>query len=317
MFRSAQNTNTSVAKCCARLEVFCMDDKKKATIIEMRKAGLRYREIAKAVGMDEHNLRKKCIKWGVQYSDEEAKTNNAQNALPIDEVKERIREKYPDFEYVSGYENNKSRILIRCLKCGSAHERAYVDLYSGGYHCPNCRKAEREKREKKRARENAEKKELIRFNKSWRYAALKEVEVHEQISMVICPICGKLFIPSVVGKQQRYCSEKCRNRAAEHKKRPVKDAKRRSRIAVRCDNNITIQALYKRDNGKCWLCGELTSLDDATVSEQGAFIAGDYYPSIDHVVPLAKGGAHTWDNVKLAHRICNSRKRDKIINPPV
>ncbi len=295
-------------------EYLRMTSNKKAIIIEMRKAGLRYSEIAKAVGMDEHNLRKRCIKWGVQYSDNETKANAAK-ALPIAEVNERIREKYPDFEYVSGYENNKSRILIRCLKCGSTHERAYIDLYNGGFHCPACLEKEREKQAKEREKENAKKRERARFNKSWRYAASKEVEVREQISMEICPMCGEIFIPIVVGKRQKYCSEKCRRRAQEHKYRSSKDAKRRSRIAVKCDNDITLESLWSRDNGQCWLCGERTLWDDATVDEQGTFIAGNLYPSIDHVVPLAKGGAHTWDNVKLAHRICNTRKSDRMINP--
>ena len=40
------------------------------------------------------------------------------------------------------------------------------------------------------------------------------------------------------------------------------------------------------------------------------FIAGNYYPSIDHVIPLSKGGIDTWNNVRLSHRICNSLKSD-------
>ena len=43
---------------------------------------------------------------------------------------------------------------------------------------------------------------------------------------------------------------------------------------------------------------------------RGHFIAGGRYPSIDHASPVAKGGAHTWDNVRLAHRDCNSVKSD-------
>lgn len=34
------------------------------------------------------------------------------------------------------------------------------------------------------------------------------------------------------------------------------------------------------------------------------------YPTIDHIVAMANGGGHTWDNVQLAHAICNSYKRD-------
>ena len=30
--------------------------------------------------------------------------------------------------------------------------------------------------------------------------------------------------------------------------------------------------------------------------------------------PKSKGGTHTWDNVRLAHRHCNAVKGDKLIN---
>lgn len=44
------------------------------------------------------------------------------------------------------------------------------------------------------------------------------------------------------------------------------------------------------------------------------FIAGNMYPSIDHVRPLSRGGLHEWGNVKLAHRICNSIKKDNVVS---
>lgn len=34
--------------------------------------------------------------------------------------------------------------------------------------------------------------------------------------------------------------------------------------------------------------------------------------SIDHIVPLSKGGTHTKDNVQLAHFLCNSRKGARV-----
>ena len=36
------------------------------------------------------------------------------------------------------------------------------------------------------------------------------------------------------------------------------------------------------------------------------------YPSIDHTVPVSKGGTHTWDNVQLAHFYCNRVKGNNI-----
>lgn len=50
--------------------------------------------------------------------------------------------------------------------------------------------------------------------------------------------------------------------------------------------------------------------EDYTV-DGDVFIAGNWYPSIDHVIPISKGGRHSWDNVKLAHRLCNSVKSNK------
>lgn len=65
---------------------------------------------------------------------------------------------------------------------------------------------------------------------------------------------------------------------------------------------------------KCVVCGK----EFETISN-GKFCgdecrnlawSGDY-PSVDHVIPLSKGGTHTWDNVKLAHKRCNSKKGNK------
>ena len=40
--------------------------------------------------------------------------------------------------------------------------------------------------------------------------------------------------------------------------------------------------------------------------------SGPLSPSIDHIIPMAKKGGHVWNNVQIAHIICNSEKGDKI-----
>ena len=72
-------------------------------------------------------------------------------------------------------------------------------------------------------------------------------------------------------------------------------------------SKLSLKALYKRDKGICYLCGKGCNWDDYTI-RGNKFIAGNYYPSIDHVIPLSKGGIDTWNNVRLSHRICNSLK---------
>jgi 5-methylcytosine-specific restriction endonuclease McrA len=64
-----------------------------------------------------------------------------------------------------------------------------------------------------------------------------------------------------------------------------------------------------RDRPNCHLCGEAIDYDLPHL-DPGAFV-------IDHVIPLTKGGTDTIDNVKAAHRSCNSTKRARIIAPIV
>jgi 5-methylcytosine-specific restriction endonuclease McrA len=62
---------------------------------------------------------------------------------------------------------------------------------------------------------------------------------------------------------------------------------------VESDRTITLELLYERDEGICQICEEPCPQEHA---------------SIDHITAVSKGGSHTWDNVQLAHRLCNSIK---------
>lgn len=75
---------------------------------------------------------------------------------------------------------------------------------------------------------------------------------------------------------------------------------------VEFDSGISLSAVYARDRGICQICGKPT---DPTDIKDGHIRRN--YPTLDHVVPLSKGGKHTWDNVQLAHMACNSGKCDK------
>ena len=74
------------------------------------------------------------------------------------------------------------------------------------------------------------------------------------------------------------------------------------------DNNITIDALIERDGCNCYICGKRTNFNDL---RWGNF--GPDYPTIDHVVPLAHGGVHSWDNVRVCCGLCNVTKRDQLL----
>ena len=114
-----------------------------------------------------------------------------------------------------------------------------------------------------------------------------------------CKECSQWFSSTYSNK--RFCSSDCSSKFGNR----TKETTRRKRMKEngRIDWDISIERLLKRDGSKCYLCEEQTLLNVDTND--------NLYPSIEHVKPVAKGGTHTWDNVKIAHRICNSIKSDK------
>lgn len=121
-----------------------------------------------------------------------------------------------------------------------------------------------------------------------------------------CQNCGEEFWAEA---KRKFCSAKC-NRRYQDK---MKDHRKRKAINTRRkDDGITLEIVYKKANGRCYLCGCKCDYDDYIIKD-GTHIAGNKYPSIEHIKPLAKGGTHTWDNVALACRQCNSRKSAKTI----
>lgn len=56
------------------------------------------------------------------------------------------------------------------------------------------------------------------------------------------------------------------------------------------------QGVYKRDKFICQYCGKRVVTDDRT---------------IDHVMPVSRGGQTTWTNCVLSHRNCNHKKADR------
>lgn len=63
----------------------------------------------------------------------------------------------------------------------------------------------------------------------------------------------------------------------------------------------------------CWLCGGVIDYAAPFRLEDGALNPDAF--TIDHVVPLARGGSDTIDNVRAAHRACNRAKSDKAVTP--
>lgn len=215
------------------------------------------------------------------------------------EAAKRIKEKSGgQFEYVSGYKNKESKVFVRCINCGEVVERTYHHITTHPSRCTNCRRIEKEQAEEEKAKERVAKKK--RQEEIERQKELRRIERNIPHP---CPVCGAMTT------RPKYCSDDCMHKANW----ATKEARRRKKIkAATVDRDITVMGLFKRDAGVCYICGKRCNVEDYIMRGE-TFIAGDWYPSIDHVVPLAKGGAHSWDNVRLAHRRCNILKRDNFV----
>lgn len=75
-------------------------------------------------------------------------------------------------------------------------------------------------------------------------------------------------------------------------------AERRGQKSKRFVESVDPLVVYARGRGVCGICGQPTEPDNFHV---------------DHIIPLARDGEHSYANAQIAHPICNSRKGTKLM----
>jgi len=91
------------------------------------------------------------------------------------------------------------------------------------------------------------------------------------------------------------------------KRKPVRyySPKRRKVYAGGDDiNHLVVFELYA---WTCWVCHKPIN----RYLRMPNFMAA----TLEHIVPISKGGTHTWDNVAPAHAKCNFEKGDSLDEP--
>lgn len=284
-------------------------------IIKLRREGLGYNAIAKALGLAKCNVISACRAAGLRGTVADPHPNRLTEEKAAEYVSK------SGFDYVRGYTAGKKPIIVRCRKCGRTFERQFHifrDVVNGtwmaGNECPLCRQDSQETvrqiQEQQREQRRIEREHEARIKAEQRAkdeADLISRQMEERLAIHVCKNCGQEYSIGVTGyNSEQYCCAKCAKRWAMR----IKNDRRLRRLKSRpMDSDITLEKLFARDHGICYLCGEPCDWADVTDGN-----AGDRYPSIDHVKPVSKGGSHTWNNIKLAHRVCNTAKRDS--EPP-
>lgn len=120
----------------------------------------------------------------------------------------------------------------------------------------------------------------------------------------VCRQCRATFAVQY-GEKRRFCSDICRKAAEAQSKKQVRHkAKHRGRARFHgvAYEPISLRRVLIRDGWKCGICCKPIS--------RAAKWPDLMCPSLDHVVPMSKGGPHLYANVQAAHFMCNSVKSD-------
>jgi 5-methylcytosine-specific restriction endonuclease McrA len=123
-----------------------------------------------------------------------------------------------------------------------------------------------------------------------------------------CATCGCHIEQSPISGWKRYCSKACRpvNEDVKRKHRKIAKAKRRAKMRGAHCESVDPLKVFERDGWKCHLCGKTTDATKRGTWHQDA-------PELDHIIPLSKGGPHTYANTACSCRSCNNSKSNKIV----
>lgn len=170
----------------------------------------------------------------------------------------------------------------RCRPCAVVNvrarttERAAVTLASGSKTCCVCKLAL----------------PLASFSRSRR---------HRDGLSSRCRSCNRAVCAAnyAANRQARLAASRDWDRRNRERRREiVRNWNHRWKPHRRRAGKVDFAAVLERDGMVCHLCGR--PID-----------RGDLH--FDHVVPLARGGAHHVDNVKPSHALCNLRKGTKLV----
>lgn len=121
--------------------------------------------------------------------------------------------------------------------------------------------------------------------------------------VVKCKYCGIDYL----GKNKNASCPDCKARLAKERERKYRKGRKRThaqrakKYGVFRKYNVKAEKVFKRDKWRCKSCNCKVQKND---------IYADNAAELDHIIPLSKGGPHTYSNVQTLCRKCNISKGD-------
>lgn len=130
----------------------------------------------------------------------------------------------------------------------------------------------------------------------------KENKRYKEEDFCSFPGCNKKA--SRKGKcNKHYYEERNKNERVKEKQRDS-SRRRRAQKTGATSESFSSEEIFILNNWVCGICGKPVNPKLKWPHPKSA--------SLDHIIPLARGGSHTRNNVQLAHLRCNLVKQDKL-----
>jgi hypothetical protein len=129
---------------------------------------------------------------------------------------------------------------------------------------------------------------------------VRHVKTTNRMTCGECRVCGEAFVSF---HSDVTCSPECyalRKREARHASGQRRRALKRDAFVA----PVFRKRVFESDGYRCHICNKMT--------KKTANVPHPMAPTIDHLVPLAKGGTHEPINCRTAHFMCNSIKGDRL-----
>lgn len=117
-----------------------------------------------------------------------------------------------------------------------------------------------------------------------------------------CKCCGGSVRSEYGDRLRSFCSKRCSKKYEQMTSKSKRKARLRGASVVESVNPMVV---FRRDGWVCGLCGVSTpQWLRGTISQ--------FAPELDHIVPVSRGGEHSYANTRCLCRRCNAAKADRL-----